>query len=296
MKYFSYALLLIGLWNFGCSEQKGATAEAEKWIDRLQSIDERNRKPAADKLALMGNEIVPRLLKEMDSPHTQVRFEVAHLLGRIRDRRAVPALIVALGDKSANVSQTAAWALGAIRTPEAVPALLSYANDVSIGMRKQVIWALGACHADSLAPALKDSSRTVVMRGLRDGEADVRVGAVLALRELGVGGALDEVIALAADPSADVRYLIAQLLEQLASGAYRRALGDLPQETRDRVAIALMGLLGDSAQSIRTHAMRGLGQSGYTRAIAALKPLSASGTEEDKTESATALARLQAAN
>jgi HEAT repeat protein len=295
VQLFSFTLLFVALWGIGCSEQKDTTAETEKLIDRLQSVDERNRKPAVDKLVLMGNEIVPRLLKEMESPHTQVRFEVAHLLGRIRDKRAVPVLINALGDKSANVSQTAAWALGAIRTPEAVPVLLNYVHDVSIGMRKQVIWALGACHSDSLAPALQDSSRRAVMRALHDAEAEVRVGAVLGLRELGIGGALDEVIVLAADPSADVRYLIVQLLEQLASGAYRRALGDLPQETRDRVATALMSLLGDSAQSIRTHAIRALGQSGDARAIAMLKKLSTSGTKEDQIEAAMALKRLQSA-
>ncbi|MDA0337453.1 MAG: HEAT repeat domain-containing protein [bacterium] len=268
--------------------------DPEAHIDRLKSIDERNRKPAVEQLAAMGNQIVPRLIVEMSSSYTQVRFEVAHLLGRSRDPRAVPILIQALGDQSANVAQTAAWALGSIRSPAAVPALLAYTADVSPGVRHQVAWALGACHGDSLTPALADSAHRAVLQALTDPRAEVRQGALLGIRELGLRGAVDQVIELATDDSPEVRYLVVQLLEQLQNGGYRQTVGDLPEATRAGIVDALIGLLDDTDHaSIRTPAIRALGRSRDERAVAPLMRLRDSGAQEDRAGAAQALTWLQ---
>lgn len=284
------ALAGLALILTACASDEGP--DVEQLIDRLKSIDERNRKPAVDQLAAMGRPIVPRLLTEMSSSYTQVRFEVAHLLGRSKDPRAVPVLIAALADKSANVAQTAAWSLGSIRSSQAVPALLAYTDDVSPGVRHQVVWALGACQSDSLAPALVDSAHRAVLHALSDSHPGVREGALLGIREFGLRDAVDQVIALSTDGTPEIRFLVVQMLDQLHKGAFRRTVGDLPQAVRLRIVDALIGLLQDDQASIRTHAIRALGHSGDSRAVAPLTQVQDSGSESDRAEAARALKAL----
>jgi hypothetical protein len=97
-----------------------------------------------------------------------VRRYLALALGRLGDKRAVPALIQAAdpsgespGDADAQIY--AVWALGAIGDPEAVPTLVKLAAGEDAGGRKAAVHALGSFPGDAsrAAPAaLGDAVRT----------------------------------------------------------------------------------------------------------------------------------------
>ena len=99
-----------GLW--GCGEPS-----PEPYIELLKSTHSDEREEGAYELLRLGPAAVPRLLEELDSPSSQVRYIVVQLLGRLRDQRAVPFLVAALEDRSAVVAGKAAWSLAELRIP-----------------------------------------------------------------------------------------------------------------------------------------------------------------------------------
>ena len=101
-------------------------------------------------------------MEEVGSDNWLVRYEVAQLLGRLRNSAGVPVLMEALGDRSSAVAQAAAWSLGQIGDPRAVSALLSYTRDPSKGVRQQVLRSIGSCYSDSIDAAVSDSAYAAV--------------------------------------------------------------------------------------------------------------------------------------
>jgi putative membrane-bound dehydrogenase-like protein len=116
------------------------------------------------------------LLPLVSDADAEVRAQAARVLGDGRAARAVPALVRALGDDSARVRFHAAQALGKIGRKEAVPALreLLRANaDADAFLR----------HAAATALARIDDRKTL-LAAARDPSAAVRLGVLLALRQL----------------------------------------------------------------------------------------------------------------
>jgi HEAT repeat protein len=84
-------------------------------------------------------------------PNWKVRMQAANVLGRLHDRRGVPALVRALSDASETVRGVAAGALGELGDPSAIAALQRAERDPSAVVRDQAQVALETLRA--VAPA-----------------------------------------------------------------------------------------------------------------------------------------------
>ena len=269
--------------------------DPEPYIHLLKSRQAQERERAAGKLLKYGDEIVPRLIVEVGSGYTTARFESVRLLGRLRDRRAIPILIHALEDRSANVAALAAWGLGEMRASEAVPALLPYTGEIARDLRAEVIRALGLCFTDELPASTADSVRVAVHAAFSDELPKVRIAALQAGHELGYRNALEEVVRLSRDPSPEVRHVAVQALGQIASGRLPRpGVGPVEGGRRDLIVKALLDAIAEPRQSIRTKAVRSLEMMEAAEAIPTLRVLE-HGTEEDRREARRVLESLQAA-
>ena len=121
-----------------------------------------------------------RTFAESAGDDPRVRRYLALALGRLGDRRAVPALLVAAKDSAANGPHAdpetqiySVWALGAIGDPQAEPALAELAGSEDAGVRKAAVHALGSMPGEA--------SRAVLTTALGDGAEDVRWNAAIAL-------------------------------------------------------------------------------------------------------------------
>jgi len=266
----------------------------EEDINLLKSQHAEVREKAAGRLVLYGQEIVPRLTEETGSGHTTVRFEVARLLGRLRDPRAAKALVWLLDDKSANVWQMAAWALGEIRAPEAVPKLLESTDSVSRGIRAEAIRGLGLCYTDSAWGCIRDSVYGEIVKALRDPAPKVRIAALQSARQFGYRDAGAQIIRLTRDPTAEVRYVAVQALGQLAAGDAPGAPEPLEGSELASAVEALLAQLDEPFQSIRTKVVRALEQIGASQAVPHLERLRRDGTPEDVREATRVLEKLAA--
>lgn len=274
----------------------------EPHFQQLRSRDAAERTKAANALLRYGEAVVPRLIKESGSGYIRVRFEVVKLMGRIKDRRAVPVLIERLDDPSVNVAQAAAWALAEMRDPAALPALLRFSRDAAKGVRKEVMRGLGYCSvgADSAAvpaggiePSLVDSAYREIVQALRDPVPEVRITALLAVREFGYRGVHEQVIRMSRDPAAEVRHVAVQAMGQIAAGQVDGG-EEVSPRTRDNIFEALVAALDEPYQTIRTKAVRALGDVGQARARPHLERLHSQGGEEDRREAGRALDKLAA--
>ena len=146
-------------------------------------------------------------------------IKVCWILGRLGDRRAVPAIISALAHDDARVRQAAAQSLGELGSRRAVPSLVALLRRDKYGdVRGAAASALGALRDGRafapLASTLSNQREDPKVRGLA-------AEALAGLRHRGVAAAL---IAALSDQSAEVRFWAAFGLGQLRS---RRALPDL---------------------------------------------------------------------
>ncbi len=121
-----------------------------------------------------------RTFRESASDDPRVRRYLALALGRLGDRRAVPALLEAAREAAADGARPdpetqiyALWALGAIGDPEALPALVELGRSADAGVRKTAVHALGSFPGEL--------SRAALVRALADTVDDVRWNAAVAL-------------------------------------------------------------------------------------------------------------------
>lgn len=268
--------------------------DPEPHIAQLKSVQPDVREKAAGKLVIYGERIVPRMIEEASSEYTRVRFEVARILGRIRDPRATPAMIRLLDDSSFNVAAYAAWGLGELRAQSALPTLLRFPDSPARVFRQQVVWALGRCFNDTVHAALLDSVAHVVERALHDPTPDVRVAALQSARELGYHDMARQLIRMTGDPAAKVRHVAVQALGQYAIGEAPRSVGPVPQELLAEIIGTLIASLDEPNQSIRTKAVRALERMGPPpQAKYKLQLLLATGTLEDQREARRVLESLE---
>jgi HEAT repeat protein len=119
---------------------------------------------------------VVRTFRETSPEDPRVRRYLALTLGRLGDRRAVPALLEAVpdtgaqgGHPDADTQVYAVWALGAIGDAQAVPALVALTRSEDPGLRKTAAHALGgftsAEATAALVPLLQDPVNDVRWNG-----------------------------------------------------------------------------------------------------------------------------------
>lgn len=154
-----------------------------------------------------GPEAVNAVLAELDHPDAGVRRQMAHVLSKLGDRRAVGPLVGLLGDPDAGVVAKAVFALGQVGGPDAVAALAGLLGRGSTTVRATVVTALSGLgeaalesvlsRADDPSPATRadaaevlgtlDDARAVpALSGLAtDDNEDVRVAALMALSAIG---------------------------------------------------------------------------------------------------------------
>src|SRR4051812_1645894 len=86
----------------------------------------------------------------VSEPAWRVRLQAVMVLGRLGDKRAVPALVHALTDQAEGIRGLAAQILGKLGDPRAVPGLERARHDASGFVREKATEALSLIHPASL--------------------------------------------------------------------------------------------------------------------------------------------------
>jgi HEAT repeat protein len=146
---------------------------------RVQAAYELSKILVADPAALdkePGARVeVRRLFRESEEP--EMRQYLALVLGRTRDREAVPLLTAALDDPDDKTRIYALWSLGTLGDRQARGSLEAALGDQDPGIRKTAAFALGELGDRAAVPRLEVA--------LDDAVADVRWNAALSLARLG---------------------------------------------------------------------------------------------------------------
>jgi HEAT repeat protein/PBS lyase HEAT-like repeat-containing protein len=162
--------------------EKRAVAAFE--LSRLGSLE----LPARARAAFVSDAV--RTFEEESGKDLRVRRALALILGRLGDRRAVPALLGALEDPDVETQLYVIWALGAIGQPGPAGPLLSRLQHDDAGIRKMAAFSLGQIGDPKAVPALKAA--------LQDPAPDVGWNAAIALARLGDRSALPVLLPLLA--------------------------------------------------------------------------------------------------
>ena len=88
-----------------------AQEDIKQLLVELENNDIHSRKIARHKLASIGPEAVPELIKQLKTDRERCRWEAAKILGEIQDDSAIEALVEALVDNSINVHWAATESL-----------------------------------------------------------------------------------------------------------------------------------------------------------------------------------------
>lgn len=151
-------------------------------------------------------------------------------------------------------------------------------------------------------------AKTLALRAVRDGDAEVRIYGARAAAALGVDKAGDEVVSWLQDRDARLRIAACELIEAAPTPAsvqaLARVLGDAQPEVRKAAAAAmggsgladavgpLLGHLDDGSEVVRLEVVRALGRIGDDRAVVPLVSKLQDQEEAVRREAARALGRL----
>ena len=179
--------------------------------------------------------IIAALIDRLVDSNAGVRRAAASSLGRLKARKAVPALLGIIGDKNREVRGSVAEALGEIEDDRALPALVKLVGDESPEVRERALDALG--HFEHEAPVAP------VIVALSDSRPQIRSRAADLLGSIGDRAAVQPLVKLLRDPVADVR---------------RGALSALERLKDPSVVSAVTPLLGDTDADVRAEALGAL--------------------------------------
>lgn len=178
-------------------------------------------------LANFGELGVDKIVARLQDPQCTARAELAEVMGRTKQRKAVQPLIGLLNDPDVKVRKEAAHALGRIGDPSAVDALLKEIDDDRWLLRSEIAEALGRLGDKKAVDAL--------IKHLKDEKWLVQRSSARALSALGDPRATPALIELLKSDNEDVRTCAAEVLGTLGDP---RAVAPLLTVIRDPEASA----------------------------------------------------------
>lgn len=204
------------------------------------------RAQVVEALVRHGAGVLELLVEQLRAEDLDTRQAAAVALGRIGDRRAVPALVNALAD--CELALPAAGALARIGAPDAFEPLLLLIGDEDVAVRQAVIAALNSI-------GHPDMPRRVA-RLLDDPDPLVRESSVRIAGYFGYAECLEQVLARGSDPEEPVR---------------RAAVEHLPFFDDPRATAAVLLLLERDTPRVRAAAASALAHVDAADAVPALR-------------------------
>jgi HEAT repeat protein len=206
----------------------------------------------------------------LTDPDESVRFEAARILGRHREREAIPPIAEWLSGLDKATRVTAAEVLGEIGSRDAVGPLTRVLADSEAEVRRAAVEALGKIGGDAVEVA--------IVGRLDDDNMLVRRTAAEKLMELGDPRAVIPLLERFSDSAKEVR---------IAAMSAVGKLGD------PRAVPALVRLLHDPMEEVRIAAAEALGNLRATRATDDLIPLLYRGADQFRVKVAYALGQIR---
>ncbi|WP_427160758.1 HEAT repeat domain-containing protein [Aliinostoc sp. HNIBRCY26] len=237
-------------------------------IEQLKTDNREEREKTLVKLATIGQEAIPTLIKALKDPDKRVRSGVCKALGRIYHQAsaddasaAVPSLIVALQDSEVEVRRSAAFALSQMPLSTPLEKKQTLAPHLAIALKDQDrdVRIFAALTLESFVDNQTLLAVPEITFALQDSEPDVRTLAALALAKM---NAFPVLIKALQDPNKNTRILVIDTLpfidtkhEQTlpflrdALTYLRDALKDPDPDVRHHAAITL-GLIGAETSAL----------------------------------------------
>jgi HEAT repeat protein len=215
-------------------------------IDDLSNPDSKIRLRASHELIRHDSAAVEPLIDRATTGSDSLRYISAQVLGRIGDRRALPALKRLAEDSNEHVRRAALVGLGSMGDSGVFDYLV-------VILSEDALPALRAAAAEGLATMGDTLAVAALVHALADTASSVRKQAVMALHRLWTQQAETAIARVVTeDREAVVRFVAAQSL-----GQHRAA------SARDPLRVALR----DSSVWVRAEAARSLGELGDVEAI-----------------------------
>ena len=165
-------------------------------------------------------------------------WPAAFALGRLEDKRALPALLTLAGDNTPYTKAFAAKGLGALRDRSAVPVLLPLLTGSDSGAQVEAIRALGRIGDPAAAqPLLR------IAQGGGATTPQVRLEAVTALGGVRAAGVTDALVDMLADRSPAIRAAALRSIAALDSEGFVAVLSGLDADPDWHVRSALAAIL-----------------------------------------------------
>ena len=239
------------------------------------------RVQAVNGILAIGRAAVGPLVSSLASGERATRVAAVELLGRLGDRRAVPALCDLLAEADAELVSAAAAALATLGDPRAIDTLLPLFGHEHAAVRQATIAAVNAIGVATIEPRVRQR--------LTDRDPHVRECAVRVAGYFGFDTCVPGMLEALDDSHEDVRRAAIEQLPILNHArAYAHLARALAHETpRNRAAAAhaaraaedtsldepLVAALGDPDPWVRYFAASSLGERKYLRAAGPLAKL-----------------------
>ncbi len=188
---------------------------------------------------------VERLVEQLKSVNVISRASAALQLGKIKDKRAVPALMEALKDDDGFVRGEAVWALGDIEDAAAVPVLIEMLKEENQTVRLNAAVSLGKI-------GVNDGQLAVIIGMLRSGDEYERMGSAWALGSIGDASAVTVLIEALKDKSAVVRSTAASALGWIGDASAVTVLIEALKDKYGGVRDAAPGALENIAKQCKS--------------------------------------------
>ncbi len=248
----------------------GGRPGAEMVLPLLINRDSLKRGEAKKALRETGGPIVIEVLsEEFARPDSQLRDEVAVILGILGDRRPVKHLLEMTEDKSREKRWAAVAALGKTGAPEAIPILVSCLADSDYNVATsavQVLYNIGEPAVEPLIKLVNDEDAlgrgyaAEILGRLNDRRAveplkaalkdyTMLVPAAMALGRMKETGAIDELIfALEHSVGRYDRFLIKDAIRNLGKGVSEKIFAHLQSDDPEirRVVVEALASIGDT--------------------------------------------------
>lgn len=205
--------------RFRAALEAPASAPVATLVERLRREPEPGvRENLTWAIVQHGAGALTAVLPWLEDPHAGVRLRMVHVLSKLRDRAAAPALVRRLADADAAVRAKAAFALGQVGGDEALVALVGTLGSDDPLLADAVVSALERFGAAAVEP---------LVGALSSGEAAVREQAAEALGFLGDAAATAPLAVALDDPDAGVRFAALVALGALGTDEARAAASAL---------------------------------------------------------------------